>query len=153
MALWLGVYGETLVNQKWCECRGLWLHNTNVVFHLNWTQFNAHSADVSLKVGWMTTKLSQKLLTSNRLALITWIDLNKIMLLELTYYFLITLLVVHQHLHYVNMTQKNVQAPIDMESDVLEKSLIAFWKNLFVKITHVEFSQAKEKDHLKLKSL
>ena len=75
------------------------------------------------------------------------------MLLELTYYFLITLLVVHQHLHYVNMTQKNVQAPIDMESDVLEKSLIAFWKNLFVKITHVEFSQAKEKDHLKLKSL
>ena len=43
------------------------------------------------------------------------------MLLELTYYFLITLLVVHQHLHYVNMTQKNVQAPIDMESDVLKK--------------------------------
>ena len=27
----------------------------------------------------------------------------------------------HQHLHYVNMTQKNVQAPIDMESDVLKK--------------------------------
>ena len=42
------------------------------------------------------------------------------MLLELTYYFLITLLVIHQHHHYVNMTQKNVQAPIDMESDVLK---------------------------------
>ena len=28
----------------------------------------------------------------------------------------------------------------------LKKSLIAFWKNLFVKITHVEFSQAKKKE-------
>ena len=47
--------------------------------------------------------------------------LYKIMLLKLTYYFLITLLVVNQHHHYVNMTQKNVQAPIDMESDVSKK--------------------------------